>query len=160
MAVGWAIDGTKRHRLVPLPSECAPEVDVADVYFEIVYGPLVGPTPVALARNLARRAKAATGPVLVDFLDVAFDLGLRSSSHEPLGATASIVKAVDRLQHRRLLTVLAEGVLGIYVTVPLLDDHFLARVPPGAREFHRRYLADLDPPGRPPGPTAAPPQQV
>jgi hypothetical protein len=145
MAVGWVINGTKQHRLVPLPSECAPEIDVAGEYFEIVYGPLIGPTPVALARNLARRARASTGPVLVDFLDVTLELGLRSSSHEPLGASASIVRAVDRLQHRRLLTVLADGVLGIYVTVPPLGEQFLDRVPAAAREFHRRCLDGLGP---------------
>jgi hypothetical protein len=147
MSVGWAMDGTKQPCLVPLPSECTPAIDVADVYFEIVYGPLVGPTPVALARNLARRARAAREPVLVDFRDVALELGLRSSSHEPLGASASIVKAVDRLQHRRLLTALSDGVLGIYVTVPPLDEHFLDRVPAAAREYHRHYLDDLAPTG-------------
>jgi hypothetical protein len=143
MAVSWVIDGTKPQRLVPLTSECTPEVDVADVYFEVVYGPLIGPTPVVLARNLARRAKTATGPVLVDFLDVALELGLRASHHEPLGHTSSIVRAVDRLQQRRLLTVLADGVLGIYTTVPTFDDVYLSRIPPGAQDFHRAYLENL-----------------
>lgn len=140
MPVSWSIDGTKDHRLVPLPSECAPSIDVSDLYFEVVYGPLIGPTSVALARNLARKATTALEATYVDLVEVAFEIGVRASRLEPLGRTSPIVRAFDRLHHHQLLTVLADGVLGTYVSVPSLADKFIRRLPPAANEFHQRFL--------------------
>ena len=43
-----------------------------------------------------------------------------------------------------LWTAFILGLLGIYVTVPPLDDHYLARIPTSARDFHRSYVDRLD----------------
>lgn len=141
MAVSWVIDGTKPHRVVPLASECSPSIPVSDLYFEIVYGPLIGPTSVALARNLARRATSAVEAVHIDVVEVALEIGVRASHLGTPGRTSPISRAFDRLYHHRLLAVLGEWVIGTYVSVPPLDRIYLAHLPATALDFHRSRLS-------------------
>ena len=144
MAVSWVVDGTRSQRLVPLASECAPSIGVSEVYFEVAYGPLIGPTSVALARNLARRTASASGAVHVDLVEIALEIGLRASRLEPPGRSSSISRAFDRLHHHRLLTVLADGVIGTYVSVPPLDEAYVGHIPDAAQLFHRTYLSAVE----------------
>lgn len=136
------VDGTRTQRLVPLASECIPSIEISDLYFEIVYGPLLGPTSVALARNLARRVSLASNPVHIDLVEVALEIGLRASHLEPPGRSSPIVRAFDRLHHHRLLAALGDGLIGIYVSVPTLDGVYLANLPEAALRFHQTRLAE------------------
>ena len=56
---------TKGLHLQPLPPCSDPAFPVLHEYFEVIYGPLIGPASVLLARNLARHVTMAGGPVTV-----------------------------------------------------------------------------------------------
>jgi hypothetical protein len=48
---------------------------VLNEYFEVVYGPLIGPTSLFLARTVARRVGSAGGPVTVCPIELFRDVG-------------------------------------------------------------------------------------
>lgn len=84
-------------RLRPLPPCSGPAFPLCHEYFEVVYGPLLGPTSVLLARNLVRHIDAAGGPVTVCPIEISLEVGLRGSHHEPLGKSSHLAKALERL---------------------------------------------------------------
>jgi hypothetical protein len=129
-------------RLRSLPSCGEPEFPVAHPYFEIVYGPAIGPAAVAVNRNLARHLAAAGGPVTVCPIQVALEVGLRSSHSEPLGRKSHLARALDRLAHHRLIQRLDDNLLGVVVTVPPMPDRWFAHLPDSARLSHDRILAE------------------
>ncbi len=87
-------------------------------YLEVVYGPILGPTAVLVARNLGRRLAAATGPITVSVVAIALELGLRPSHDEPLGKHSHVHHAIDRLEHTRLVRWLAHHHLVVQTEVP------------------------------------------
>lgn len=130
-------------RLRPLPPCSGPAFPVCHEYFEVVYGPLLGPTSVLLARNLARHLEAAGGPVTVCPIEISLEVGLRASHHEPLGKSSHLAKAVDRLAHHRVVKHLGMGTLGVIVQVPPLADGALGGLPVSVRRTHERFVLEL-----------------
>lgn len=127
--------------LHPLPACSDPAFPVLHEYFEVVYGPLVGPASVLLARNLARHVTTAGGAVTICPVDLALQLGLRASHDEPMGKTSHLAKAIDRLAHHRLVEHLATDTLGVVVHVPPLTNGALGKLPDSIREAHNRFVS-------------------
>jgi hypothetical protein len=109
-------------------------------YFEVVYGPLIGASSMFLARTLARHVAAAGGPVTVCPIQLAREVGLRSSSTEPVGKNSPLAKALDRLAHHRLVRPLGPDTLGIATAVPSATAKLLARLPDSTRRLHAILL--------------------
>jgi hypothetical protein len=109
-------------------------------YFEVVYGPLIGPTSVFLARALARHVASAGGPVTVCPIELSREVGLRSSSTEPLGKNSHLAKSLDRLAHHRLVTRIDTDTLGVVAAVPPATPRILARLPASTRQRHDAFV--------------------
>ena len=90
-------------RLTPLRCTSAPSFALTHPYLELVYGPILGPTAVLVARNLGRRLAATSGPITVSVVAIAVELGLRASHDEPLGKQSPVRHAIDRLEHTHLV---------------------------------------------------------
>jgi len=132
---------TQGLHLQPLPPCSDPAFPVLHEYFEVVYGPLIGPASVLLARNLARHVATAGGPVTICPVELSLELGLRASHDEPIGKGSHLAKAVDRLAHHRLVRRLATDTLGVVVHVPPLTATALGRLPDSIQRAHSRLLA-------------------
>jgi hypothetical protein len=130
-------------RLRPLPSCEEPSFPVVHEYFEVVYGPLIGPTSLFLARTLARHLAGAGGPVTVCPIQLSLEVGLRSSHTEPLGKGSHLAKAIDRLGHHRLVRPLGTDILGVVIAVAPVTAKLLARLPESTRTRHEYQLARL-----------------
>jgi hypothetical protein len=118
-------------------------------YFEVVYGPLIGPTSVLLARALARHVASAGGPVTVCPVELSREVGLRSSSTEPLGKKSHLAKSLDRLAHHRLVTRIDADTLGVVTAVPPATPKILARLPASTRYRHGAFLKRMTSPSTP-----------
>lgn len=127
--------------LRPLPQCCEPAFPVLHEYFEVVYGPLIGPASVLLARNLARHVTAAGGPITICPVELSLELGLRASHDEPIGKGSHLAKAIDRLAHHRLVKQLSADVLGVVIHVPPLTNGALGKLPPSIRRAHNRFVS-------------------
>jgi hypothetical protein len=112
-------------------------------YFEVVYGPLIGPTSVFLARTLARHVASAGGPVTVCPIELSREVGLRSSSTEPLGKKSHLARSLDRLAHHRLVRPLGTDTLGVVTAVVPATAKLLARLPESTRTRHEHHMARL-----------------
>jgi hypothetical protein len=110
-------------------------------YFELVWASTLGPTPVLLARALARRLQASDGDLRVALPDVAREIGVRASSDEPLGARSPIGRAVRRLDHHRIVVRLSDGSAGLRVAVPPVSDRVLQSLPRGVQAAHSRLVS-------------------
>lgn len=130
-------DGLRLRRL-PAATERAFPLD--HDYFEIVYTPLVGPTAVLLARAMARHLDAAGGPTTVCPIELALEVGIRSSSTDPLGKKSHLVHAIDRLVHNHVVARLGDRVLGVRRAIPPLSLETLARLPEPVRTAHRIFV--------------------
>lgn len=128
-------------RLRPLPPCADPAFPVLHDYFEMVYGPLIGPTSTMLARALNRHLADAGGPVTVCPIELSLELGLRASRREPVGRTSSLAKALDRLAQHRLVTHLGDETLGVVVNVPPITDRSVPRLPRSAQRAHHLFAA-------------------
>ncbi len=115
---------------------------ITDDYFEVVYGPLIGPTSVLLARALVRHTADAGGETSIDPAQLAREVGIRAGSSEPLGKGSQLAKSLRRLSHHRIVIDLGDGVLGIATRVPLLSEDSLPKLPEAAQRFHRAFEAD------------------
>lgn len=124
-------------RLRPLPLCSDPSFPLDHEYFEVVYGPLIGPTSVLLARNLARHVAAAGGPVTVCPIEISREVGLRASHDEPVGKGSHLARCLERLCHHRLLSRIGTDVLGIAVEVPPVGPKVLERLPVFAQQRHQ-----------------------
>lgn len=110
-------------------------------YLEIVYGPLLGPAAVVLARSLGRRLREEPDGD-VDLRLVAQELGLRSQmTREPVGARSTLWRALDRLEHLQVIR-LDGSTLRVRQSVPPLALRVLPRLPPRARAAHHQYMKD------------------
>ena len=127
--------------LRPLPRCSDPAFPVLHEYFEVVYGSLIGPASVLLARSFARRVAEAGGEVTVCPVELSLELGLRSSHDEPIGKGSHLAKAIDRLAHHRLVKHLSDEALGVVVLVPPLTDGALSKLPAATRQAHSRYIS-------------------
>ena len=127
-------------RLRPEPVCEGASFPVLHEYFEVVYGPLIGPTSVFLARTLARHVASAGGPVTVCPIELSREVGLRSSSTEPLGKKSHLAKSLDRLAHHRLITRIDTDTLGVVTAVPPATPKLLDRLPVSARYRHDAFV--------------------
>ncbi len=132
---------TQGLHLQALPPCSDPAFPVLHEYFEVVYGPLIGPASVLLARSLARHVTMAGGPVTVCPVELALQLGLRASHDEPIGKTSHLAKAIDRLAHRRLVERLTTDTLGVVMHVPPLTNGALGKLPDSVRRAHDRHVS-------------------
>jgi hypothetical protein len=130
-------------RLTPMRCSSTPSFALTHPYLELVYGPILGPAAVLVARNLGRRLAAATGPITVSVVAVALELGLRASHDEPLGKHSHLRHAIDRLEHTHLVQWLAHDHLAVQTEVPVANEHTLARLPASAAKAHHHFLAAL-----------------
>jgi hypothetical protein len=125
-------------------------------YLEVVYGPLIGPTAVLLARNLDRRLFNEPQPVVVSATSLALELGLRSSRTEPLGRRSHLRQAIERLIHVQIASWLAPNHLGLSAIVLPATAQALAKVPELVVASHHRYLPGISPPDAVPRPRRRP----
>jgi hypothetical protein len=127
-------------RLRPLPACAEPSFPVLHDYFEVVYGPLIGPASLLLERTLARHLVEEGGPVTVPATDLAREVGLRSSHEEPIGRSSHLGKALQRLAHHRLIRWEGTDELGVALAVPPIADRRLPALPPSAQRAHDQFL--------------------
>ncbi|KAA0235922.1 MAG: hypothetical protein EDR02_01840 [Actinobacteria bacterium] len=128
-------------RLRPMPARCEFSFPLTHPYFEIVYAPLVGPTAVLLGRAMARHLGIAGGPTTVCPVELALEVGIRASSADPLGKRSSLIHAIDRLAHDRIVSRIDDRVLGVHVAVPPLSARALEKLPAVARDAHNGFVA-------------------
>ena len=126
--------------LRPLPRCSDPAFPVLHEYFEVVYGSLIGPASVLLARSFARHVTEAGGEVTVCPIELSLELGLRASHDEPIGKGSHLAKAIDRLAHHRLVQRDGLEHLGVVIEVPPLRDPTLGRLPGSTQQRHRELL--------------------
>lgn len=127
--------------LRPLPRCSDPSFPVLHDYFEVVYSSLLGPTSVLLARSLARHVAMAGGPVTIYPVDLAKQLGLRSSYDDPIGKHSILAKAIERLAHHRLVKQFGPDTLGVVVHVPPLTNGALGKLPDSIRLAHQGFVS-------------------
>lgn len=127
--------------LRPLPRCSDPTFPVLHDYFEVVYGSLIGPASVLLARSFARRVAEAGGEVTVCPVELSLELGLRASHDEPIGKGSHLAKAIERLAHHHLVKRLGDEALGVVLHVPLLTNGVLGKLPDSVRRAHDRYVS-------------------
>jgi hypothetical protein len=141
-------------RLRPLPPCADPSFPVLHDYFEMVYGPLIGPASTLLSRALNRHLADAGGPVTICLVELSLELGLRASHREPVGKRSPLAKAIDRLAQHRLVTHLGDESLGVVVSVPPITDRSVPKLPRTAQRAHSLFAAASEWPR--PSPRAAP----
>lgn len=124
-----------------LSSDPARTEPIGGDYFEVVYGPLIGPTAVLLARSLVRHVEAANGDASIPVVQLALEVGVRASSSEPLGKGSPVARSLRRLSHHHLIIQLGDEVVGVAARVPLLSDRTVAKLPEAARRHHQLVLA-------------------
>ncbi len=127
-------------RLRPLPPCRDHAFPVLHDYFETVYGPMIGPTSLVLARSLARHVHTAGGPVTVCPIELSLELGLRASHNEPIGATATLTKAIKRLRDHRLVEHIDSATLGVVMNVPPLSARALGKLPESVQRAHSQFV--------------------
>jgi hypothetical protein len=112
--------------------------DLSHPYFEIVYGPLLGPAATLLARALARRLGVSTRSL--DLRSLALEVGLRSSDDvEPLGRRSTLYRALERLEHLHIVRLVG-STLHVRRSVPPVPDQLLQRLPAEALSTHNRFV--------------------
>ncbi len=122
----------------------SPAIPVRHEYFEIVFAPLIGPTSVLLARAMVRHVAAGGGSVSVNPVELALELGIRSTSTDPLGSRSKLVKSVQRLTRVHIVDRLADHTLGVRDSIPPIGEDALSRIPASAREAHANFLASSE----------------
>jgi len=127
-----------------LPQCEDPAFPVLHDYFELVYGPLIGPTPTFLARTLARHLDEAGGPVTICPVELSHELGLRASHREPVGKNSHLAKAIERLAHHRLVQHVDPGTLDVVVSVPPITNSKVPKLPRSAQRAHSLFAAEFE----------------
>ena len=120
----------------------SPAFPLTHDYFEIVWAPALGPTPVLLARAVARRLDGSGGAVVLSLPCLARAIGVRSASLEPMGAKSPLGRALRRLLHHGILVAMAEDSVGLRLAVPAVSQRVLGTLPHEARVAHERFVLD------------------
>ncbi len=139
-----ALSTNRSLRLTPLRQASRLAFPLTHPYFELVYGPLLGPTAVVVARNIGRRLMGRTDPLDVCGATLALEVGLRAKSEHPLGRRSAVRRAIDRLEHQRIVRWLGEYDLGIFTEVPALGARSLSKLPASARSAHEHFTDVID----------------
>lgn len=127
-------------RLRPLPPCGDQAFPVLHDYFEVIYGPMIGPTSLVLARALNRHLADADGPVTVCPVELSLEIGLRARFDNPIGSTSHLAKALDRLAHHRLIEHVDPATLGVVVEVPPFSARALGKLPEYVQRAHNRFI--------------------
>ena len=107
-------------------------------YLEQCWGPLIGPSSVALLRHCAARLAEAGGPVRVSTADLAAQLGRKPArgAHSPLWHT------VDRLVRFSFARSSEDHArLAVYTSIAAVPGHVVHRLPTWSRQRHGHLLA-------------------
>jgi hypothetical protein len=99
---------------------------------------------VLLARYFGRMLALHPSPLAICPITLALELGLRSSSEDPLGHRSSLRKALDRLVHQRVARWVEDNHLAVYVAVPAVGERVRDRLPPAARQAHDNLVGVID----------------
>lgn len=138
MAGGSAVPA--RLRLVPLPPVQEPSFALTHPYVEMVYANMLGPSAVLLLRAFGRALGSAGQAVTVCPQALSRELGLTSTTSEsPLGRRARLRRAIERLEHERLVRWRSDVELAVHIRAPALSDRALRRLPPQARRAHDHF---------------------
>ena len=138
---GAARDTLATLRVTPVRCADEPCFELTHPYLELVYGSILGPAAVQVVRHLGHRLADEAGPIEVNAAAFAQEVGLRSSSDEPLGKRSHLRHAIDRLEHTHIVQWLSDDHLAIQTLVPAAADATVARLPEAAAQAHRRYVA-------------------
>lgn len=130
--------------LTALPPMSFPSFELTHPYVELVYAHSLGPTAVLLARYFGRMLALHPSPIAICPIALALELGLRSSSEDPLGHRSSLRKAIDRLTHQRVARWVDDNHLAVYTAVPAVSDRVRDRLPPAARQAHDNLVDVID----------------
>ena len=103
---------------------------------EHCYCPILGPTCTLLYRRLGTLAASGTETAL-DVSEMSASLGLGGG----IGRTSIMVRSLARLEMFDVAHWNA-GHYAVRVALPALPDRLLRRLPPSAREVHRRITQD------------------
>lgn len=133
-------------RLAPLSPTAGSSFPVDHPYFEVVYMPLMGPSAISLMRRLDWLLRSAGGPVTVDTVTLASELGLRAGHTEPIGARSPFGRSLNRLAHAHLVRWLGPQDLGVMPEIPILSSRRVASLPTRAQDAHRTFLRRGEPP--------------
>ena len=139
------MEDTFRIRVVQDLAAREPSFSLDHVYFEVVYGPLVGPTAVVLARALGRALERAGGTTEADLRELARELGLQSAGDRGPGARSPLARALRRLEHIRVTRWKERGVLAVVAAAPSVSPRVLEGLPVAAQDLHFEYVATSSP---------------
>jgi hypothetical protein len=154
------LDESRALYLSALPTTSRPSFHLTHPYFEIVYAPVLGPSATLLGRYLGR-VLASHGDEKVQLCPAALslELGLRSSSADPLGDRSLLRKAIERLEHSRIARWLEPQHLGMCTAVPPVSNRVRDKLPTAARRAHDQFAGVIDlRDGRPTAPTDPAPE--
>lgn len=139
-----SLDESRALYLTALPVPSPPRFDLTHPYFELVYAPSLGPSAVTLGRHLGRLlALHDVHPVMLCPAALSRELGMRSSSEDPLGTRSLLRRAIERLEHERLARWLEPHLLGILPEVPAVSGRVRDRLPERARRTHDHFINQL-----------------
>lgn len=137
------LDSGPALRLTALPPVSQPSFPLTHPYVELVYAHSLGPSAVLVARYFGRMLSLRPSPVDVCPVGLALELGLRSSSDDPLGRRSNLRRAIDRLDHHRVARWVDHNHLAVYIAVPAVSDRVRDRLLPAARQAHDNLIASL-----------------
>ncbi|MFP5376356.1 MAG: hypothetical protein ACLGIO_06185 [Acidimicrobiia bacterium] len=107
-------------------------------YLEQCWGPLIGPSSVALLRHCGARLADAGGPLRVSAAELAAQLGRKPGR----GAHSPLWHNVDRLvRFKFAFTSDDHARLGVYTSIAAVPGYVLHRLPAWSRQRHRQLLA-------------------
>lgn len=139
------LDKTRMLHLSGLPATSRPSFHLTHPYFELVYAPTLGPSATMLGRYLGR-VLATHGDETVKLCPIALsrELGLRSSSDDPLGSRSLLQRAIKRLEIGRLAQWIEPQHLGMRTSVPPVSARAREKLPTEARRAHDHFLEVID----------------
>ncbi len=139
------LDETRALYLTTLPQPSRTSFHLTHPYFEIVYAPMLGPSATMLGRYLGR-VLATHGDEKVQLCPAALclELGMRSSSGDPLGERSLLRRSFERLEHTRLARWLEPQHLGMCIEVPPVSDRVRDKLPKAARRAHDQFIGVID----------------
>ena len=139
------LDESRALQLTALPVTTQPSFHLTHPYFEMVYAPSLGPSAVLLGRYLGRVLAAHENEtILVCPAALSREVGMRSSSEDPLGERSLLRRTIDRLEHDHIVRWLEPQHLGVLTAVPAVSDRVRDKLPAAARHAHDQFVNVID----------------
>jgi hypothetical protein len=108
---------------------------VHDVYVELLWLPVIGPSTTWLVRRLGWWVEACPDGVTVQLAELAGWLGIGSS----VGPSSTVQRSLRRLVRFGLASW--QGQLAVRTMLPPLSERHLSRLSPALQEAHLRLIA-------------------